>query len=59
MASGQKIVEEDYASFVAWTSSKTDDDLREYLHRGKLKRSEIAEECGFGKSVPGSTPSPR
>jgi hypothetical protein len=29
MASGQKIAEENYAAFIAWTSSKTDDDWRE------------------------------
>lgn len=51
MANGQQIAEENLAAFLAWTSSKTDLDFREYVHRGKLKRSEIATECGFGKSA--------
>lgn len=59
MASGQKIAEDNYAAFVAWTLSKTDDDWREYVHRGKLKRSEIAEECGFGKSALAQNPAIR
>ena len=51
MASGQQIAEQNLAAFIAWSVSKSDDDFREYVHRGKLKRSEIADECGFGKSA--------
>ncbi len=51
MASGRQVAEENLASFVAWLSSKSDDDFREYVHQGKLKRSEIAAECCFGKSA--------
>lgn len=51
MASGQQIAEENYAAFLAWSTSKQDDDFREYVYRDKLKRSEIAAECGFGKSA--------
>lgn len=51
MANGQQIAEENHAAFIAWTTSKSDNDFREYVHRGKLKRSEIATECGFGKSA--------
>lgn len=51
MASGQQIAEENHAAFLAWSTSKSDGDFREYVHRGKLKRSEIATECGFGKSA--------
>lgn len=51
MASGRQVAEENLASFVAWLSSKSDDDFREYVHQGKLKRSEIAAECYFGKSA--------
>lgn len=50
MANGQQDGKENYAAFMAWTTSKSDDDFREYVHRGKLKRSEIAAECGFCKS---------
>lgn len=51
MASGQQVAEQNLASFMSWSSSKTDQDFREYVHRGVLKRSEIAAECGFGKSA--------
>ena len=51
MASGRQVAEENLASFVAWLASKSDDDFREYVHQGKLKRSEIAAECCFGKSA--------
>ena len=51
MASGQQLAEQNIAAFHAWSSSKSDDDFREYVHRGRLKRAEIATECGFGKSV--------
>ena len=57
MASGQKIAEHNLAAFIAWSVSKSDDDFREYVHRDKLKRSEIAAECGFGKSALVQNPS--
>ena len=57
MASGQQIAEQNLAAFIAWSVSKSDDDFREYVHRDKLKRSEIAAECGFGKSALVQNPS--
>jgi len=51
VASGQQLAEQNIAAFRAWASSKSDDDFREYVHRGRLKRAEIATECGFGKSA--------
>ncbi len=51
MASGQQAAEQNLTAFIAWAASKSDDDFREYVHRSKLKRSEIAAECGFGKSA--------
>lgn len=51
MANGQQVAEQNHAAFLAWASSKSDDDFREYVHRDKLKRGEIAAECGFGKSA--------
>lgn len=57
MANGQQAAEQNLAAFIAWASSKSDDDFREYVHRGKLKRSEIASECGFGKSALVQNPS--
>jgi hypothetical protein len=57
MASGQQIAEQNLAAFISWSVSKSDDDFREYVHRDKLKRSEIAAECGFGKSALVQNPS--
>lgn len=51
MANGRQVAEENFAAFISWAASKSDDDFREYTHRGKLKRAEIASECGFGKSA--------
>ena len=51
MANGRQVAEENLAAFISWAASKSDDDFREYTHRGKLKRAEIASECGFGKSA--------
>lgn len=57
MANGQQVSEQNIAAFIAWSSSKSDEDFREYVHRGVLKRSEIASECGFGKSALVQNPS--
>lgn len=51
MANGRQVAEENLAAFISWAASKSDNDFREYTHRGKLKRAEIASECGFGKSA--------
>lgn len=51
MASGRQLAQENYETFVAWMSAKTDGDFVEYAFRGKLKRRDIANECGFGKSA--------
>lgn len=51
MANGQQIAEENHAAFLAWVACKSDVDFKEYVFRGKLKRTEIAAECGFGKSA--------
>jgi len=59
MANGQQVAEQNLASFLAWATSKRDSDFREYVHRGKLNRSEIAAECGFGKSALIQNPSIR
>lgn len=59
MANGQQVAEQNLASFLAWVTSKRDNEFREYVHRGKLNRSEIAAECGFGKSALLQNPSIR
>ncbi|RMT45407.1 VPA1267 family protein [Pseudomonas amygdali] len=51
MANAQHVAAESVAAFLAWASSKTDDDFREYIHRGCLNRTDIAKECGFGTSA--------
>ena len=51
MANGQQLAKQNYQAFMAWAASKNDDDFREYVYRGKLKRAEIAAECCFGKSA--------
>ena len=51
MANGQQLAGTNLAAFRAWAKSKSDEDFKEYVHRGVLKRSEIASECGFGKSA--------
>lgn len=51
MANGQQLAGANLAAFRAWAQTKSDDDFREYVHRDVLKRSEIASECGFGKSA--------
>ncbi|WP_330207350.1 VPA1267 family protein [Pseudomonas sp. AM14(2022)] len=51
MASGQQVAAQNLKAFLSWSASKSDDDFCEYVHRGKLKRSVISAECGFGKSA--------
>lgn len=51
MANGQQLAKQNHQAFMAWVMSKNDNDFREYVYRGKLKRSEIAAECCFGKSA--------
>lgn len=48
---GQQKAEVNLQSFLAWASSKTDDDFKQYEFRGQLSRTEIAKECDFAKSV--------
>lgn len=42
-----------------WIASKTDEDFRQIEFKGKLKRKEIAVECGFALSVLNQNPSVR
>ncbi|MDP5799764.1 VPA1267 family protein [Pseudomonas aeruginosa] len=51
MANGQQMAGANLTAFRAWAKSKSDNDFKEYVHRGQLKRAEIASECGFGKSA--------
>ncbi|MCK2111209.1 VPA1267 family protein [Pseudomonas juntendi] len=56
MANGQQKGGDNLAAFRAWAQSKSDDDFREYVYRGQLKRSEIFAECGFARSVLAQNP---
>ena len=56
MANGQQIAEENVRRFTVWSQSKTDDDFRNMVSRGKLSRTEIAAECGFAKSALSQSP---
>jgi hypothetical protein len=51
MASGQQIAEANFQRFIVWSKSKTDDDFRNMVSRGKLSRTEITAECGFARSA--------
>jgi len=51
MASGKQIAEQSFQIFQAWLAGKTDADFRQMVSRGVLSRTEIAKECGFGKSA--------
>lgn len=56
MSSGQQLAEVNVKKFMAWISSKTDDDFRSLVLRGVLSRGDIAAECGFAKSVLSQNP---
>lgn len=56
MSSGRQIADENVNKFMAWASSKTDEDFRSLALRGVLSRTDIAAECGFAKSVLNQNP---
>jgi hypothetical protein len=57
MANGKQLGGENYAIFLSWSTSRSDEDFKEYINRfGFINRVEIAKECGFSKSVLGSNP---
>ncbi|MFG6562145.1 hypothetical protein ACGYK7_16800 [Sulfitobacter sp. 1A15299] len=60
MPSGQQLAKENFARFSTWVSEReARGDYADYLHRGKLNRSEIATELGFGASAFGQNPAIR
>lgn len=56
MSSGRQIADENVKKFIAWMSSKSDDDFRSLALRGVLSRTDIAAECGFAKSALNQNP---
>ena len=51
MASGQQLAQQNVQAFVTWSASKSDEEFRAMANRGVLSRKEVANECGFSKSV--------
>ena len=52
MANGQQIANENLAKFEAWIAEReAQDDKKDYVLNGKLNRTEVAKELGFGRSV--------
>jgi len=52
MANGQQIANENLAKFEAWIAERNaQNDKLDYIKNGKLNRSEVAKELGFGRSV--------
>jgi tRNA(Phe) wybutosine-synthesizing methylase Tyw3 len=53
MASGKQIAAENIAKFNAWVEERRSaEDWKDYVRAGRmLNRTEIANECGFAKSV--------
>lgn len=43
--------DENIEDFDAWMERMTDDEFRQYVHRGQLNRTDIAKELGFAKSA--------
>ena len=52
MSNGQTIGNENFEKFEAWVAQrKKQNDKLDYIRNGKLNRSEVAKELGFGRSV--------
>jgi hypothetical protein len=51
MASGRQAAEHNVQTFATWVAGKSDDDFRSLAHLGVLSRTEVAKECGFGRSA--------
>ncbi|MDO6442088.1 VPA1267 family protein [Marinobacter sp. 2_MG-2023] len=52
MASGKQIAAENITKFEAWCEERNAaGDWSDYIRRGQLNRTEIANECGFAKSA--------
>ena len=52
MSSGQAIGNENFEKFKTWIAERNaQNDKVDYVRNGKLNRSEVAKELGFGRSV--------
>ena len=60
MANGQQIANENLVKFEKWIAQrKAHGDKLEYIRNGKLNRTEVAKELGFGRSVFAQNPAVR
>ncbi|PKG55233.1 VPA1267 family protein [Shewanella sp. GutDb-MelDb] len=51
MANGQQKAQQNLEAFISWSSTMTDDDFRQIVHRGQLNRVEVSKGVGCAKSV--------
>lgn len=52
MKSGQQLAQDNLAKFLSWIAEReAADDWSNYIRRGRLNRTTIADECGFALSV--------
>lgn len=51
MANGQQKAQQNVDAFEVWKATQSDDDLLQIIHRGQLKRGEIAKAIGCGRSA--------
>ncbi|CAI4161375.1 conserved hypothetical protein [Alteromonas macleodii] len=51
MASCRQKAKQSLDAFQAWVATQSNDDFKQMIHRGKLKRQELANATGCGKSA--------
>ncbi|MDP2588246.1 VPA1267 family protein [Vibrio splendidus] len=51
MASGRQLAQENLDRFDVWKATKSDEDYKNMVFRGKLNRVELSKETGIGKSA--------
>ena len=51
MANGQQKSKQNLEAFYTWVATQTSDDFKQIVHRGQLKRGELAKAIGCGKSA--------
>lgn len=56
MANGQQKARDNIDKFHAWTATQSEDDYKQIIYRGKLKRREVAKAVGCGMSAINQNP---
>ncbi|MGO9379980.1 MAG: VPA1267 family protein [Dissulfurispiraceae bacterium] len=51
MGNGKEEGDKNIESFRSWVAGKSDVEFVDYVYRGQLSRTDIAKECGFGRSA--------